>query len=268
MVMANYTVQSGDTLSKIYKSLGYGSWQDLWNSWKSSSRSGNANMIYIGEQIPYKAAATTNTAAPAPVTIPAPTVTATPSETLGNTVAGNLSTKEQFAKRFGTLAELTPEAAFTQFGEQQVSPTYYRQASQALRDAMKTASASGAYRVGQTNTEMTNTVNDIESQRKAAVAQYVQAQKDPYTDWYNAEMESYMNAPDPGSYTLNNFDLSGYGVDNSAYNNQFKYKYNPVNLTNMFGGYGSAFTKPGKLYGDLTQTTDPLLATDRTNIRY
>jgi len=43
-----YTVKGGDTLSKIYKSLGYSSWNDLWNSWKSSSRSGGGGGLYGG----------------------------------------------------------------------------------------------------------------------------------------------------------------------------------------------------------------------------
>jgi hypothetical protein len=258
-----YTVKSGDSLSKIYKSLGYGSWQDLWNTWKSDSRSGNANLIYSGEKIPYK-----TTSAPTSTSPAAAAPTTTPSQNIANTVTENIQTRDQFAKRFGTLAEITPEAAFAQFGEQQVSPTYYRQASQALRDIMKQASASGAYRVGQTNSGMGNTLNDIESQRKAAVDQYIQQQKGNYTDWYNSEMESYMNAPDPAQWALNQYDLSGYGTDNSGYDNQYKYVYNPVNLKNMFGGYGSPFVKPGQLYGDLVQTDEKLLNPDRTNIRY
>ena len=263
-----YTVKSGDSLSKIYKSLGYSSWNDLWNSWKSSSRSKNPNLIYSGEKIPYKTTSTAST----PTTTPQPTITpqaiTPPSQSIINPIVENIPTREQFAKRFGTLGEITPEGAFAQFGEQQVSPTYYRQASQALRDIMKQASASGAYRVGQTSSTMGNTVNDIEAQRKAAVDQYIQQQKANFTDWYNAEMESYMNAPDPSAWAINNFDLSGYGVDNSGYDNQYKYVYNPVNLRNMFGGYGTPFTRPGKLYGDLVKTDEPLLNPDRTNIRY
>lgn len=261
--MANtYTVKSGDSLSKIYKSLGYKSWQDLWNEWKSSSRSGNPNLIYSGEKIPYKTTSTTTSKTVAPTT------TKTPSQTLVEPVASEIASREQFAKRFGTLDEITPTAAFTQFGEQQVSPTYYRKANEALREIMRSASASGAYRVGQTNTGMTKTLNDIESERKAAVDAYIQAQKANYTDWYNAEMESYMNSPTPANWALNEFDLTGYGVDNSGYDNQYRYEYNPINLKSYFGGYGTPFRKPGQLYGDLVQTDEKLLNPDRSNIRY
>lgn len=259
-----YTVKSGDSLSKIYKSLGYDSWQELWNSWKSSSRSGNANLIFPGEQIPYKATSTQSTSS----TTSAPQSNTTPSQDLVEPVVENIPTRDQFAQRFGTLDELTPEAVFTQFGEQQVSPTYYRQASAALRNIMRAASASGAYRVGQTNTEIRNQLNDIEAARKAAVSEYVNAQKDVFGDWYNAEMESYMNAPNPAQWVLDEFDLTGYGIDNDAYDTQYKYGYNPINLNSFFGGYGTVFRRPGRLYGDLYQTEDPLLNPDRSNITY
>jgi hypothetical protein len=258
--MSTYTVRPGDSLSKIYKSLGYSSWQDLWNQWQASSRSKNPSLIYSGEQIPYANSIAPQTTTPAP----APT----PSQQLADTVAQEVPTREQFASRFGSLDELTPDAAFKQFAEQQVTPDYYRTANNALRDMSRQAAVSGSYRVGQTRSAMEGQLNDIEKARKYAVDQYAQQQKDLYGDWYNAEMQSYMNAPQPANWALGQFDLSGYGVDNSGYSDKYRMGYNPVNIKDWFGGYGSVSQRPGQMYGNIYQTQDPLLNPDRNNIRY
>jgi hypothetical protein len=254
-----YTVQRGDSLSKIYKSLGYGSWQDLWNNWKGQSKSGNPSLIYGGEKIPYKNQ-------PAAVTSSVSTKTKTPSQQITDPI--EIATREQFAKRFGSLDEITPEAAFTQFGAQQVTPTYYRQAADALRDIMRNASSSGAFRVGQTNSRIASELSSIEAARKEAVNQYVNQQKSNYTDWYNTEMDSYMNAANPAKWAINEFDLTGYGVAPGSYDGQFRYDYNPVNLKDYFGGYGSMWNKPEQMYGELVKTKTPLLNPDRSKIRY
>lgn len=71
--MATYIVKSGDTLSKIYKQLGYSSWQDLYNANKSVIGS-NYNLIRPGQQYSYAGSSTTPAATPA--VAPAPTVSA------------------------------------------------------------------------------------------------------------------------------------------------------------------------------------------------
>lgn len=62
--MATYTVKSGDTLSKIYKQLGYSSWQDLYNANKSVIGS-NYNLIRPGQKLTYRSTATPSAATPA-----------------------------------------------------------------------------------------------------------------------------------------------------------------------------------------------------------
>lgn len=262
-----YTVKSGDSLSRIYKSLGYSSWQDLWNNWKSQSRSGNYNLIYAGEQIPYK-----NQPAPAPSvakkTTPAPAAKP-PSQTLTDTATKDIQTREQFAKRFGTVDELTPTAAMQQFAAQQTNPYYFEQARLALRDMSRNAAATGAYRVGQTNTDMQRTLAEVNRQRMADIENQLATQKELFaSNWYYPEMESYMTSATPSKWGLSQIDLTGYGIDNSAYDNMYKYEYNPLNMSNYFGGYGSLYKAPEQMYGSLVKTDQPLLAEDRTNIRY
>lgn len=70
--MATYIVKSGDTLSKIYKQLGYSSWQDLYNANKSVIGS-NYNLIRPGQKLTYGSSATPSAATPAVAPAPATT---------------------------------------------------------------------------------------------------------------------------------------------------------------------------------------------------
>lgn len=67
-----YSVQSGDTLSGIYKDLGYSSWQDLYTANKTTIGS-NPSLIYPGQKLTYyKAPATTSTGTTTTSTVKAP----------------------------------------------------------------------------------------------------------------------------------------------------------------------------------------------------
>lgn len=71
--MSTYIVKSGDSLSKIYKKLGYSSWQALYNANKGVIGS-NPNLIRTGQKLSYGGSTPAATPAATPAVLTATTM--------------------------------------------------------------------------------------------------------------------------------------------------------------------------------------------------
>lgn len=261
-----YTVKAGDSLSKILKNLGVSSYASP-STWSLiQTRSGSPHLIRVGEQLNLSPVAhmMPGYQAPAPVTIstasksqePVTTSTASKSQELSREAAKYVPTREAFWKKYGTEEELIPTAAIQQFAAQQVNPEALRQSVRTMADVdlRRAISGSGAQVSGYGAAERENVLAALERQRKTDMDQYINQQKNLFTDWYSAEMQSYMNSQDP-NWTWNTAGLSG-TLGGTGYTPTKKAGgavYNPLDLRDYFRGGVSGYQQaPGNLYGTIT----------------
>jgi LysM repeat protein len=255
--MSTYTVKRGDSLSKIYKSLGYKTWQDLYNANKKAIGS-NPNLIYAGTKLNY--AGSGGSSGYSSSTNP----TSVPSAGIGTTIAATVEdpTRENFIRKYGNeqdtrdeagniIQGLRPDEMIQAVSEENVNPEQFRIASQYIKDLdwQRAISGSGGRVSGSTLWARQNALNKLERQRKEAVNQYTQTQNDLFSNWYNQEMEYYMKSKAPSAYQLNKFGIDTPWADNFSGDMSLRraYEYKPaLDITKSFnlGGY----SRPATMY--------------------
>lgn len=163
--MATYIVKSGDTLSKIYKQLGYSSWQDLYNANKSVIGS-NYNLIRPGQQYSYAGSSSTSAATPAPV---APTVSA-------GTQAGEAAYLTPFAEVLPWEQYFPTELA--QGSAEQAYANYYAPIVQKAQEELESGFAGrGLTRSGIRGSALNDMYNQYGTEQQRAIEADVLAQQ-------------------------------------------------------------------------------------------
>lgn len=257
-----YTVRAGDSLSAILKRLGVSSYASpsTWNLIRT--RSGSPHSIAIGERLDLSPVAhmmpgyqAPKSVAPAQQSV-APARPTTKSQKLAKEAAKYVGTKDSFRKKFGTEEQLIPRAAIQQFAAQQVNPEALRQSVRTMADTdlRRAISGSGAQVSGYGMRERENVLADLERQRRTAMKQYEDQQRNLFTDWYAAEMASYEKANDP-NWKWDTAGLSG-ALGGSGYDpikQAGSAVYNPLDFRDYFRGGVSGYQgAPGSLYGTIT----------------
>ena len=243
--MSTYIVKGGDSLSAIARRLGLDGWQDLYNQNKSIIGS-NPNLIRPGQVLTYGTGGSSST------TTTSGSGTLPPSTTVGNTIAGTIEdpTRENFIAKYGTEEDLRPDAMFSAVAEERVNPEQLRLAAQQIKglDWQRAIGGSGGRVSGSTMAARQNALAQMERQRREAVNQYTQSQKDLFNTWYNKEMNAYMTSQAPSAYTLGKYGLEMPGAEGMVdYDTSQRYEYNPAfDLQNVFrlGGY----SRPATMY--------------------
>ena len=251
--MSTYKVKSGDTLSSLYKKLGYKTWQDLYNANKQVIGN-NPNLIYAGQVYNYAGSGGSSS------------TTGAPSTGIGTTIAAAVEdpTRENFIKKYGREEDyidaegnlvqgLRPDEMFMAAGEERVNPEQMRIASQQMKnmDWQRAIGGGGGRVSGSTLLARQNAMNQLERQRKEAVNEYVQSQNQLYNTWYNTEMANYMKSKAPSAYQMNKFGVEMPTFTSPTGATPTSYGYTPaVDFTKTFnlGGY----SRPAVMYNQPT----------------
>jgi len=167
--MATYIVRSGDTLSKLYKQLGYKTWQDLYNANKAVIGS-NYNLIRPGQRLTY--GGSTPSATPAPAPAPAPVA---PTESVG-TQAGNAAYLTPFAEVLPWEQYFPTELA--QGSAEQAYANYYAPIAQQRQGDLESSMASrGLTRSGIRNQSVEDLYMELGRQQQKSIEADVLAQQ-------------------------------------------------------------------------------------------
>lgn len=245
--MATYKVVPGDSLSKIASKLGLKSWQDLYNQNKSVVGS-NPNLIYPGQVLTYGSTAPASSSSGSSSTSTKTTTTVVPSQQIGTTLAEPVSqmTRDNFIKKYGTEDVLRPDAIFRAVAEERVNPEMLREATAGVVDYDRAFNRGGGYLSGRMQLARQGYINSLERARKEAYNTYIQSQNQLFNEWYNKEMEQYMNSKAPSEYTMKSF---GVEVPSTLpeYDSGKQYEYTPaMDISSLFkyGGYAA----PASMY--------------------
>lgn len=177
-----------------------------------------------------------------------------------NPIVENIKTPEETFREKYPMEQFMPDPAIMQFAEQQVNPEYYRMAREQLGGYDTGANISGAYRTGESMRGRQAMLDQVDRERKGAMQEYIQAQKNLFNDWYSAEMQSYMT--DPSKYVMTGYENQPWYMGtggSSAYNEQgqplYDYSYNPVDFQSYFQYGGYQGRRPIPAYNQMTKTS-------------
>ena len=163
--MATYIVKSGDTLSKLYKQLGYKTWQDLYNANKAVIGS-NYNLIRPGQKLTYGSSTPVATPTVAPV---APTVSA-------GTQAGEAAYLTPFAEVLPWEQYFPTELA--QGSAEQAYANYYAPIVQKAQEELESGFAGrGLTRSGIRGGALSDMYNQYGTEQQRAIEADVLAQQ-------------------------------------------------------------------------------------------
>lgn len=171
-----YKVKPGDTLSAIGKAYGI-NWRDI--AAANPNINPNTWTIYSGQSL----------------NIPGATSGA---DAATNAFTATSKAVETAPKNFSDLVKwenFFPSAPVQQFAESQVNPEAARIAEKNLGQYDWTSALSNSFRSGFNQQGRTALQNELERGRKTDIENYVQKQKDIFTNLYGTEMNKYYDNP-------------------------------------------------------------------------
>lgn len=237
-----YTVQKGDTLESIAKKLGVKNWRDLWNLNVKALKANYAktgNYLLKGQNLSTKAAKGGGS----------------PSFQVGSQYANKVAdpTRQGFEKKFGMQDVLRPDEAFMQFAEQQVNPEALRLAQEQVRGFDWSSAISGASASGMNNLNRTGMINSLDRQRQTQINDYVENQRNLFSNWYDKQVQDYMTAKNPSKYQLGKFGINVGGTTQNLTPSTTQYSYtSPIDYQRQFA-YGGYYNKP-RTWGDIIKS--------------
>ncbi len=247
-----YTVKGGDTLSGILKKLGAKSWSSpsTWNLVKTAS--GSPHMIRPGERLDLSRVPGIAQTSTAPKTT-TPKTTQTPGEKLIEGVADKKAPMRKFEDSYGELRDMMPLPYMQQFAAQQANPFALREAVRTMRD-WERGLGGGYHGSGYQQAQRQRGLHDVQTYQKELEQQFLDPQKQLFTDWYGTEKERYELDPTYEARRFADPNLMG-GREFDPNQSFANLAYNPYDVTQHFGGgisgYG-ATPDYGRLYGSVT----------------